>query len=328
MRAVVAAWPGGPDVLEVVERPDPRPGPGEVLVRVAATAVNRADLLQRQGRYPPPPGAGDVLGLELAGTVAALGEGVEGWAEGDRVMAVVAGGGYAELAAVPASTLLPVPEGIDLAAAAAIPEVFTTVYDNVFLRASLARGETLLVHGGSSGIGTAAVQLAVRAGARVLVTASSPTKLDAAIALGAERGIDYTDEDFVVAARAATGDRGVDVILDVVGGPYLERNLEALAVEGRLVVIGLQGGARAELDLGLLLRRRLTVAASALRSRSTEEKAALAARVRADVLPGFQDGTLRPVVDRVLPLDQVAEAHRAMESGDHIGKIVLRMIGE
>ncbi len=325
MRAVVASRPGGPEVLEVVERPDPVPGPGEVLVRVAATAVNRADVLQRQGAYPPPPGAPDVLGLECSGTVAALGDGAEGWAPGDRVMAVVAGGGYAELAVVPAATLLPVPAGIDLVDAAAIPEVFTTVHDNVVLRGRLARGETLLVHGAASGIGTAAVQVAVRAGARVLATASSRAKLDAAIALGAAAGIDYTAEDFTAAARDATGGRGVDVILDVVGGPYLARNLDALAVEGRLVVIGLQGGAAAELDLGRVLRRRLTVTGSTLRSRSVEEKAALAARVRADVLPGFADGSLRPVIDRVLDLTDAAAAHRTLESGDHVGKIVLRV---
>jgi len=325
VRAVVAARPGGPEVLEVVERPDPVPGPGEVLVRVAATALNRADVLQRQGAYPPPPGAPDVLGLEFSGTVAALGDGAEGWAPGDRVMAVVAGGGYAELAVAPAATLLPVPDGVDLVDAAAIPEVFTTVHDNVVLRGRLARGETLLVHGAASGIGTAAVQVAVRAGARVLVTASSRTKLDAAIALGAAAGIDYTAEDFAAAARDATGGRGADVILDVVGGPYLARNLDALAVEGRLVVIGLQGGATADLDLGRVLRRRLTVTGSTLRARTVEEKAALAALVRADVLPGFADGSLRPVVDRVLDLAHAAAAHRAMEAGEHVGKIVLRV---
>jgi putative PIG3 family NAD(P)H quinone oxidoreductase len=304
---------------------DPRPQRGQVLVAVAATAVNRADILQRQGNYPPPPGAPDTLGLELAGTIAALGPDVESWAVGDRVMAVVGGGGYAELAAVDAGTLLPVPDSLELVEAAAIPEVFTTVFDNVMLRGRLQAGETLLVHGGSSGIGTAAIQVGKRAGARVIVTASSAEKLAAARRVGADGGIDYSREDFVAATRALTEGRGADVILDVVGGSYLERNVNALAIEGRLVVIGLQGGARAELNLGALLNRRLSVAASGLRTRSIEEKAALAQRVRAEVLPGFDDGTLRPVVDRVLDLGEVAEAHRAMEAGEHVGKIVLRV---
>lgn len=325
MRAVIAPEPGGPEALKVVEMPDPTPGPGEALIRVAATALNRADLMQRKGHYPPPPGASEVLGLELAGTVIALGPGAGGWRVGDEVMAVVSGGGYGELAAVPASCLLPTPTGVPLIDAAAIPEVFTTVYDNVLLRGRLAAGETLLVHGGSSGIGTAAIQLARRAGARVLVTASSEAKLEAAQRLGAEAGIDYTTQDFVAAAREATGGRGMDVILDVVGGRYLARNLDALAIEGRLVIIGLQGGAKSEVDLGQMLSRRLSVAASSLRTRSVEEKAALAERMRREVLPGFSDGSLRPVIDRVLTLDEVAEAHRLMDAGDHIGKIVLQV---
>lgn len=327
MRAVVAPEPGGPEALRVVERPDPEPGPDQVLVRVAATAVNRADVLQRQGAYPPPEGAGDVLGLELSGTVLALGEGVDDWAVGEQVMAVVAAGGYAELAVVPAATLLAVPPGVDLVSAAAVPEVFTTVYDAVFLRGQLAEGETLLVHGGSSGIGTAAVQLARYGRARVIVTASTPAKIEAAVALGADAGIDYRREDFVARALALTDGRGVDVILDVVGGAYLARNLEALAVEGRLVVIAVQGGRTAELDLGRLMRRRQTVTAATLRARPVEAKAALAARIRTDVLPGFADGSLRPVVDRVLDLDDVAEAHRVLEAGEHVGKVVLRVNG-
>lgn len=325
MRAVTAPQPGGPEALRIVEVPDPVAGAGEVLVRVAATAVNRADVMQRQGHYPPPPGAGDVLGLELSGRIEALGEGVDGWAGGEHVMAVVAAGGYAELAAVPAGCLLPVPSALELVEAAAVPEVFTTVYDNVFVRGRLAVGETLLVHGGSSGIGTAAVQLARHAGAQVLVTGSNGEKLDAARQLGAVDGFDYTAQDWVALTRDATGGRGVDVVLDVVGAPYLGRNLEALAVEGRLVVIGLQGGASAELDLGLMLRRRLSVMASSLRARSVEEKAALAGRMRTDVLPGFEEGALRPVVDRVLDLDDVAEAHRVVEAGEHVGKVVLRI---
>lgn len=324
MRAVTAPEPGGPDALRLVELPDPEPGPGEVLVRVAASGVNRADVMQRRGLYPPPPGASDVLGLEVAGEVAALGEGVGGVAVGERVMAVLGGGGYAELAVVPACFLLPVPEAMDLVEAAAIPEVFTTVYDAVLRRGRLAAGETLLVHGGSSGIGTAAVQLGRRVGARVLVTASSADKLRAATDLGAEVGIDYTEADFVEVSRGATGGRGVDVILDVVGGPYLSRNLDALALEGRLVVIGLQGGAKSEVSLRQLLSQRLSVMGATLRARSTDDKAALAAQVRADVLPGFADGSLRPVVDRVLPLTDASEAHRVMEAGEHIGKILLR----
>ncbi len=324
VRAVVVSEPGGPEALRLVDRDDPTPGPGEALVAVHATAVNRADVLQRRGHYAPPPGASDVLGLELAGEIAALGDGVDGWSIGDPVMAVVGGGGYAELAVVPAATLLGVPATLGLIEAAAVPEVLTTVWDNVVLRGRLAAGETLLVHGGSSGIGTMAVQVARRLGARVLVTASSPAKLAAAAALGADTGIDYTAEDFVARTRELTDGRGVDVVLDVVGGPYLDRNLRALALEGRLVVIGLQGGAQAELDLGLVLRRRLTLAASTLRARSTAEKAALAAIVARDALPGFEDGSLRPVVDRVLPLERVADAHRAMEAGEHVGKLVLR----
>jgi len=324
MRAVIAPDPGGPEALRLVDRPDPEPGAGQVVVAVHATAVNRADILQRRGHYSPPPGASDVLGLELAGEVAKVGEAVEDWSVGDRVMAVVAGGGYADAAVVAASTLLRVPTALGLVEAAAVPEVLTTVWDNVVLRGRLAAGETLLVHGGSSGIGTMAVQVARRLGARVLVTASSASKLAAAAALGADAGIDYTAEDFVERARDLTDGRGVDVVLDVVGGAYLDRNLRALAVDGRLVVIGLQGGARAELDLGLAMSRRLSVAASVLRARSVQEKAALAAVVARDALPGFTDASLRPVVDRVVPLERVADAHRVMEAGEHVGKIVLR----
>jgi putative PIG3 family NAD(P)H quinone oxidoreductase len=326
MQAVVARQAGGPDVLELVDRPDPEPGPGELLVAVAATAVNRADVLQRRGFYPPPEGASDVLGLECAGTVAAVGDGVESWQVADRVCAVLPGGGYASYAVVPAAVALPWPPGLSSPVdAAAVPEVFATAFDNVFLRGGLSAGETLLVHGGSSGVGTAAVQLARRAGARVLVTASTADKLAAAAALGADAGINYREEDFVERVRALTDGRGVDVVLDVVGGPYLDRNLRALAVEGRLVVIGLQGGAKAELDLGRLLARRLSVAASTLRARSVAERVPLMERLRAEVWPGFADGSLRPVVDRVLPLRDAAEAHRVLEAGEHVGKIVLEV---
>jgi len=328
MRAVIASRPGGPDVLEVVERPSPSPGPEDLLVEVAATAVNRADLLQRRGRYPAPAGATDVLGLEAAGTVVAMGEAAAAhgrWRIGDRVMTVLAGGGYAEQAVVPAAVAMPVPACLGLTEAGAVAEVFLTAYDNLLLRGRLAAGETLLVHGGTSGIGTAAIQLARRAGCRVLVTASTPDKLAAARALGADEGIDYTAEDFTARARQLTGDRGVDVLLDVVGGPYLQPNLRALAVEGRLVVIGLQGGSSGELDMGLLLTRRLSISGSTLRARSTQDKRRLVERFQAEVLPGFDDGSLRPVVDRVFDLHDAAAAHRLMEAGTHVGKIVLRV---
>jgi NADPH:quinone reductase len=323
LRAVIAPEPGGPEALRLVERPDPAPGPHDLLVAVHATAVNRADVLQRKGGYPPPPGASDVLGLELAGTVTGVGAAVEGWSSGDRVCAIVPGGGYAETALVRADSALPVPEGLDWHEAAALPEVFATAYDNVIERGRLRPGETLLVHGGSSGVGTAAIQLAARAGADVLVTASSSGKIAACEALGARAGIDYRSLDFVEAVGELTGGRGADVILDIVGGPYLDRNLRALATGGRLVVIGLMAGARAELDMARLLTRRLTITASTLRSRSHDEKAALARKLRTDVWPGFADGSLRPVIDRVLPLERVAEAHARMESSAHIGKIVL-----
>jgi putative PIG3 family NAD(P)H quinone oxidoreductase len=334
MRAVIAPEPGGPAALQVVELPDPEPGPGELLVRVAAAGVNRADVLQRSGRYAPPPGASAVLGLEVAGTVEAVGppdtliehplrDRAERWAAGDRVCAVLAGGGYAELAVVPATTALPWPGGCDAVGAAAVPEVFTTVYDNVVRRARLEAGETVLFHGGSSGIGTAGIQLAKRMGCTVLVTAGSETKLTACRNLGADVAIDYGTEDFVERVAEATGGRGADVILDIVGGDYLDRNLRALAVEGRLAIIGLMGGAGAEADLGRMLTRRLAVMASTLRARSVAEKAALAAEVEAEVWPGFADSSLRAVIDRTFPLEEAAAAHERMESSAHIGKLVL-----
>lgn len=325
MKAVIAREPGEPDVLDMVEVDDPVPGPGDLLVRVHATALNRADVLQRRGRYPPPEGASDVLGLEVAGIVADMGDHVTGWRIGDRVCAVVAAGGYAEFAVIPDHHGLPVPAALDLTTAAAVPEVFTTAWDNVFTRGRLTAGERLLVHGGSSGVGTAAIQLARRAGAHVAVTASTAEKRAACEQLGAELAVDYTTEDFEERVRGWTAGRGVDVILDMVGGAYLERNLRSLAVEGRLVIIGLQQGARAELDLAAVMSRRLTVAGSTLRARSREEKAGVAQAVRAHVLPGFDDGSLAPVVHRVFEWNDVIEAHRLMERGSHIGKIVLRV---
>lgn len=325
MRAVVATGPGEPEVLRVVQRPDPVPGSGELLVRVVATAVNRADVLQRRGMYPPPPGASDVLGLEASGVVETLGSEVTGWSVGDPLCAVLPGGGHAELVVVPASVSLPVPPGLSLVEAAAVPEVFTTAYDNVLVRGRLRAGETLLVHGGASGVGTATLQLAKRAGATVLVTAGSPQRVRACVELGADDGFVYRDADIAAEVLARTDGRGADVILDVVGGPYLEPNLRALAVEGRLVVIGLQGGAKAELDLSLVMTRRLSVAGSTLRARSVAEREPVMAGLLRDVWPGFADGSLRPVIDRVLPLEQVAEAHAAMEASEHVGKIVLRV---
>lgn len=323
MRAVIAPDPGGPEALQIVDRDDLAAGPGELLMTVVATAVNRADLLQRKGLYPPPQGVTDVLGLEAAGVVAAVGDGVEGWSVGDGVCAVLPGGGYAEQAVVPAAVALPLPPGCDAVRAAAIPEVFATAYDNVFLRGRLEHGETVLVHGGASGVGTATIQLAKRAGCRVIVTAGSPERIDACREIGADDGVVYDDGDWFKAVLELTAGRGVDVVLDIVGGPYLRPNLSCLATEGRLVVIGLMGGAKAELNMGVLLSKRVAVMGSTLRARTTAEKAPLMRRLVADVWPGFADGALRPIIDRVLPLSAVAQAHAALEEGVVVGKIVL-----
>jgi putative PIG3 family NAD(P)H quinone oxidoreductase len=323
MLAVVVDRPGDESALRLAELPDPEPGPGDLLIRVAATAVNRADLLQRRGLYPPPPGASETLGLECAGVVAGLGPGVIGWRPGDRVMALLAGGGYAQLAAVPAACALPVPERLTLAEAAAVPEVFLTVALSVFRLGGLPDGGALLVHGGGSGVGTAAIQMAKTARATVIVTAGSEEKCRRCLALGADRAVDYRTDDFVAAAREATGGRGVDVVLDPVGAPYLERNLAALATGGRLVVIATMGGGRAELDLTALLRRRLTVVGTTLRARPLDEKAALVAHFATRFLPLLADGRLNPVVDRVLPIAEVAEAHRVVAASEHFGKVVL-----
>jgi putative PIG3 family NAD(P)H quinone oxidoreductase len=325
VKAIVVETPGDPEVMHLAEVPDLTPGPGEVLVRAHATAVNRADTLQRRGLYPPPPGASEIIGMEVAGEVEELGEGVEGWHPGDRVMALLAGGGYAEQVAVPAGQLMSVPAALSWTDAAAIPEVFLTAHDNLFTRGRLAAGETVLIHGGGGGVGTAAIQLARRAGARVLVTAGSPAKLEFRRRLGADAGINHREEDFPSRVRELTGGRGADLILDVMGASYLARNLDALAPDGRLVIIGLQGGATAEIDLNQLLRRRLTVIATTLRGRSAEQKAEIVRRFVEDALPGFEDGSLRPVVDRVLPLAEAPAAHRAMEAGENVGKLVLRV---
>jgi len=323
VRAITLPTYGDADALVPADVADPVVGPGEVLVDVVATAVNRADVLQRRGSYAPPPGASPYPGLECSGRIAALGEGVEGWQVGDEVCALLAGGGYATRVAVPAGQLLPVPSGLTLVEAAALPEVVCTVWSNVFLLAGLRPGEVLLVHGGTSGIGTMALQLAARHGARVLCTVGSVEKAGRAEQLGAERAIRYRDEDFVEVVRALTGGRGADVVLDNMGAAYLRRNVDVLATGGRLVVIGLQGGARAELDLGALLVKRAAVHATSLRARPASEKAEIVAAVRAHVWPAVEAGEVRPVVDRVLPLEQAAQAHRVLESSTHIGKIVL-----
>jgi putative PIG3 family NAD(P)H quinone oxidoreductase len=313
MLAITVPTPGGPDALVAAEVPDPTPGPDEVLLDVVAAGVNRADLLQRQGHYPPPPGAPAYLGLECSGRVAAVGEGVTGWAVGDEACALLSGGGYAARVAVPAGQLLPVPAGVSLVDAAALPEVACTVWSNVFMTAALAPGEWLLVHGGSSGIGTMVIQLAHALGAHVAVTAGSAQKLEVCRSLGAEVLVNYRDEDFVEAVKAATGGAGVDVILDNMGAKYLARNVEALTAYGRLVVIGLQGGTRAELDLGVLLRKRATVVATSLRARPTAEKAAIVAAVREHVWPLIASGAVRPIVHARMPLAQAADAHRLLE---------------
>ena len=315
MRAIVFDGFGGPEVMRLAEVPDPEVRAGELLIEVAATAVNRADLLQRQGFYPPPPGAPDVPGLECSGTVAAVGAGVVGWEAGDEVCALLAGGGYATRVAVPAVQCLPVPRGVPVVEAAALPEAACSVWSNVVTVGRLTAGETLLVHGGASGIGTFAIQLAKALDARVAVTASA-AKLDRCRALGADEAIDYAADDFAEHVRA-------DVILDILGAKYLARNVAALRPGGRLVVIGLQGGAKAELDLGALMAKRGTVAATTLRARPVEEKAAVVADVRSYVWPLVEGGAVRPVVDRVLPLADAAEAHRVMAAGEHVGKIVL-----
>jgi putative PIG3 family NAD(P)H quinone oxidoreductase len=326
MRAVTISEAGGPEVLRWSEVPDPVCGPGEVVVDVTASAVNRADLLQRQGVYPPPPGASDIPGLECSGVISEVGKGVTGWSVGDEVCALLAGGGYAERVAVPAGQLLPRPSGVELATAAGLPEVTCTVWSNVFLRAGLRRGETFLVHGGSSGIGTMAIQLAARAGARVFATAGTSAKLGVCRELGADVAINYRDEDFVERVLAATGGAGVDVVLDNMGASYLARNVEALADGGRLVCIGLQGGATAELDLGRLMRKRASVHATVLRSRPPTGpggKAEIVTAVRHDVWPDVERGVVRPIIDRRLPMSRAAEAHRVVADSGHVGKVLL-----
>ena len=325
MRAVIASAAGGPEVLTVVELPDPEPGPGEVVLEVAAAGLNRADLMQRMGFYPPPPGASDVLGMECSGTVAAVGAGVTGWSVGDRACALLAAGGYASHVAVPAGQVMPVPDGVDLVTAAALPEATATVWSNVYMVAGLQPGETILVQGGAGGIGTTAIQLASQLGSRVLTTAGTPEKLALCASLGADVTINYREQDFVEVVRESTDGGGADVILDNMGAKYLSRNLDALAIEGRLVIIGMQGGTKAELDIAALLRKRGAVIATSLRSRPTAEKSAICAAVVEHVWPLVADGRVRPIVDRTMPLEEVRAAHELMESGEHTGKILLTL---
>lgn len=325
MRAIVATEPGGPEVLAVTDLPDPVAGPGEVVVKVAAAGLNRADLLQRQGLYPPPPGASDVIGMECSGTIAALGEGVSGWSVGDEVCALLAGGGYAEQVAVPAGQVMPLPAGVGLVEAAALPEVACTVWSNLVMTARMQAGETLLVHGGAGGIGSFAIQLGKALGVTVLTTGGTPEKLAFCRSLGADVAIDYRADDFVAVAREHGG---ADVVLDNMGAKYLARNVEALADGGRLVVIGLQGGAKAELDLNALMRKRASVAGTTLRSRPTDGprgKAAVCAEVVEHVWPLVEAGRIRPIIDTTIPLDRAREAHERMTSGEHTGKLLLTL---
>jgi NADPH2:quinone reductase len=323
MIAVEIREPGGPEVLVPADQPRPEPAAGEVLIKVIAAGVNRPDVFQRLGRYPPPPGASDIPGLEVAGTIEQLGSDVHGWKIGDAVCALVAGGGYAEYCTAPAPQCLPIPRGLDFVSAAAIPETFFTVWHNVFERGRLQPDESLLVHGGSSGIGTTAIQLARARGSRVFATAGSDEKCAACERLGAERAINYRVADFAAVVRDLTGGRGVDVVLDMVGGEYFPRNIEALAVEGRLVEIATLKGVKAELNIQTIMQRRLTITGSTLRPRPVVDKAAIAAEVRREVWPLLESGAVKPIVHATFPLTDAAEAHRVMESSAHIGKLVL-----
>jgi putative PIG3 family NAD(P)H quinone oxidoreductase len=323
MHAITIDEPGGPEALVWAEVPDPVPGEGEVLVEVAASAVNRADILQRQGFYDPPPGTSPYPGLECSGRVAEIGPGVAGWSVGDEVCGLLGGGGYAEKVVVPAGQLLPVPRGVGLVRAAALPEVVCTVWSNVFMIAHLRPGETLLVHGGSSGIGTMAIQLAKAVGAKVAVTAGTPQKLDRCAELGADILVNYREQDFVEEVRKATDGAGADVILDNMGAKYLDRNVRTLAVNGRLAIIGMQGGIKGELNIATLLSKRAAISATSLRARPLTEKTAIVAAVREHVWPLLDGGHVRPVVDREVPMRDAADAHRIVEESGHVGKVLL-----
>ncbi len=322
MNAIEISKFGGPEVLTLVERPTPTAAAGEVLVRVEAAGVNRPDLSQRAGKYPPPPGASDIPGLEIAGTVVAIAPDVQRWQPGDRVCALVTGGGYAEYCVVPEPQCLPIPRGLQIVEAAALPETFFTVWTNLFQRARLSEGELALIHGGTSGIGTTAIQLGRAFGATMIATAGSDEKCVAIERLGAT-AINYRTTDFVQAIRELTSERGVDVILDIVGGDYLQRNLDCLAMNGRLVQIGLQGGAKTEINLSVVMRRHLTLTGSLLRPRTPSEKGAIAREIEVKVWPLLAARLVKPIVDRTYPLANAAEAHRALESGEVVGKVVL-----
>ncbi len=316
--------PGGPEVLKPAERPMPKPGPGEVLVKVEAAGVNRPDVAQRKGEYPPPAGASDIPGLEIAGTVAALGPGVKTLKLGDKICALVTGGGYADYCPAPEAICLPVPKGFSMVEAAALPETYFTVWTNLMQRGGLKKGETVLIHGGSSGIGTTAIQIAKLFGAKeIFATAGSPEKCQACVKLGATRAIDYKTEDFVKVVKEATQNRGVDLILDMVCGPYVPRNLASLAVEGRIVVIALLGGYQAEVNFGSLMMKRQTITGSTLRARSVEQKSLIAEPLKREIWPLLEKGALKPVIYKTFPLNEAAAAHALMETSEHIGKIVL-----
>jgi putative PIG3 family NAD(P)H quinone oxidoreductase len=323
MIAIEIREPGEPEVLVPVERPTPAPAAGEVLIKVAAAGVNRPDVMQRRGKYPPPPGASDIPGLEVAGTIEALGEGVHDFTRGDVVCALVAGGGYAEYCIAPEPQCLPIPARVDVTSAAAIPETFFTVWTNVFERGRLQASETILIHGGASGIGTTAIQLAHAFGARAFATAGTAEKCAACERIGAERAINYRESDFVAVVRQLTADRGVDVVLDMVGAEYFPRNLEALAMDGRLVEIATQRGAKAEINIASVMQRRLTITGSTLRARSVADKGLIAKAVKRNVWPLLERGVVRPILYKTFPLERAADAHRVMEAGEHIGKLVL-----
>jgi putative PIG3 family NAD(P)H quinone oxidoreductase len=323
LRAIEITEFGPPDVLKIAERPDPLPAAGEILIHVAAAGVNRPDIIQRYGKYPPPPGASDIPGLEVAGVVAALGADVTGWSIGDPVCALLAGGGYAERAAVPQEQCLPMPRGLSAIQAAALPETYFTVWTNVFQRGKLTAGESILIHGGTSGIGTTAIQLAKAFGARVFATAGSDAKCDAMRALGADQAFNYRTQDWVAEGKRVTGGRGVDVILDIVGGDYIARNLDLLAIDGRLLQIAFLKTAKAEIDFSILMRKRCTITGSTLRPRTPAEKGVIARDLLEYVWPLLENGTVKPVIHATFPLADAAAAHRMMEESSHVGKLVL-----
>ena len=323
MRVVEISSFGPPEVLKIAERPDPVAAPGEVVIDVAAAGVNRPDVIQRYGKYPPPPGASDLPGLEVAGTISALGEGVTHWKVGDQVCALLAGGGYAEKVAAPTEQVLPVPRGLTMTQAAGLPETFFTVWTNVFERGKLKPRESILIHGGTSGIGTTAIQLARAFGATVMTTAGSDEKCEAAKTLGAAFAFNYRTTDWVAEARQATGGRGVDVILDIVGGEYIAKNLDLLAIEGRLVQIAFLKTAKAELDFSIMMRKRATITGSTLRPRTPAEKGDIARALQQHVWPLLEQGVVAPVIHEVFPLERAADAHRLMESSTHVGKLIL-----